>query len=289
MGMCEVNVFEHSPEPPITLNVTGSPNNAFWMTRCIRALLPVCNRVLLSVKLPCFLANVSPGPNTGQKSNGLGSSSVTLRKLVGLRSEPPFHMSRCRALAAAESGSAWGTTRREKRTTKQKKARRSQMRWVTPSVLRPRRPTGLSASEPILFAAVRRGEGERRSSSGSGASAGREMGAEMCATLAAGRRCIASDAWHESFPWRGPWQASTAASPSPDIPARIYCSWRVHTRTRGIHRTYFTILSPSSSREKELSHQSEAERDARKAPVKEDALPSNPSSIAGHDLGWQNI
>ena len=68
-----------SPEPPITLIVTGSPDSALVMTLCIREPLPVCSLVLVSATGSYFSASSSPGPSAGQKENGAGLPSVMLR------------------------------------------------------------------------------------------------------------------------------------------------------------------------------------------------------------------
>ena len=59
--------------------VTGAPLIAFCSTLCILDPVPVCNLDLSSSNCPLRSAIASPGPNTGQKSNGAGSVSELLR------------------------------------------------------------------------------------------------------------------------------------------------------------------------------------------------------------------
>jgi len=59
--------------------VTGAPLIAFCRTRWILAPDPKCRRLLSSSNWPRRSAIASPGPNTGQNSNGAGSASELLR------------------------------------------------------------------------------------------------------------------------------------------------------------------------------------------------------------------
>lgn len=66
-------------DPPRTLMVMGAPLIAFWSTLCNLAPVPRCNRDLSSSNCPLLDAIASPGPNTGQNSNGAGSDAELLR------------------------------------------------------------------------------------------------------------------------------------------------------------------------------------------------------------------
>jgi len=68
-----------SLEPPKTLIVTGAPLMAFCKTLCTRAPEPKCNRLLSNSNCPRRSAIASPGPKTGQNSNGAGSIAELLR------------------------------------------------------------------------------------------------------------------------------------------------------------------------------------------------------------------
>lgn len=62
-----------SLDPPSTLIVMGAPVMALLSTRWILAPVPRCNLDLSSSVCPRRAVMASPGPKTGQKSNGAGS------------------------------------------------------------------------------------------------------------------------------------------------------------------------------------------------------------------------
>ena len=66
-------------DPPRTLIVTGNPLIAFCSTFCTLAPVPVCSLDLSSSNCPLRSAIASPGPKTGQNSNGAGSTIELLR------------------------------------------------------------------------------------------------------------------------------------------------------------------------------------------------------------------
>ena len=68
-----------APDPPRIEMVTGNPAMAFCTTLCTLAPLPVCSRLLSNPHCPRLEAISSPGPKTGQKSNGAGSEVEALR------------------------------------------------------------------------------------------------------------------------------------------------------------------------------------------------------------------
>jgi hypothetical protein len=59
--------------PPRILMVIGAPLIALFKTLCTLAPVPMCNLDLNNSVCPLLAAIASPGPKTGQKSNGAGS------------------------------------------------------------------------------------------------------------------------------------------------------------------------------------------------------------------------
>jgi hypothetical protein len=53
--------------------VIGAPLIALFKTLCTLAPVPICNLDLNNSVCPLLAAIASPGPKTGQKSNGAGS------------------------------------------------------------------------------------------------------------------------------------------------------------------------------------------------------------------------
>lgn len=67
------------PEPPKTDIVIGKPAMAFCTTFCTLAPDPVCNLLFNKPHCPLLSAITSPGPKTGQKSNGAGSDAEAFK------------------------------------------------------------------------------------------------------------------------------------------------------------------------------------------------------------------
>ena len=74
-----------SPEPPITLMVTGWPSRALCMTCCTRAPLPRWSQLFEMARGPYCSARTSPFPKVGQKENGFCTVSLFASERLRLR------------------------------------------------------------------------------------------------------------------------------------------------------------------------------------------------------------